>query len=86
LQFDVVEHRLKAEYGVDCIYDNINVATARWIGCDDEKMLQDFRNKASDNLSVDGAGNLTYLAPTHVNLSLTMERWPDIEFRATREH
>ncbi len=86
LQFDVVEHRLKAEYGVDCIYDNINVATARWIGCDDEKMLQDFRNKASDNLSVDGAGNLTYLAPTQVNLSLTMERWPDIEFRATREH
>ena len=86
LQFDVVAHRLKAEYGVDCIYDNINVATARWISCKDEKMLQDFRNKASDNLSLDGAENLTYLAPTQVNLSLTLERWPDIEFRATREH
>jgi len=86
LQFDVVEHRLKTEYGVDCVYDNINVATARWIGCDDEKNLNDFRNKVSDNLALDGANNLTYLAPTQVNLTLTMERWPDIEFRATREH
>ncbi len=86
LQFDVVEHRLKTEYGVDCVYDNINVATARWIGCNDEKSLNDFRNKVSDNLALDGADNLTYLAPTQVNLSLTMERWPYIEFRATREH
>ncbi|MCR3853653.1 hypothetical protein K3001_29475, partial [Pseudomonas aeruginosa] len=28
----------------------------------------------------------TYLAPTRVNLSLMEERWPDIRFRATREH
>ncbi|MCP4414957.1 MAG: peptide chain release factor 3 [Gammaproteobacteria bacterium] len=86
LQFDVVEHRLKTEYGVDCVYDNINVATARWIRCNDEKNLHDFRNKVSDNLALDGADNLTYLAPTQVNLTLTMERWPDIEFWATREH
>ena len=86
LQFDVVEHRLQTEYGVDCIYDNISVATARWIDCDDEKMLVEFKNKATDNLALDGAGNLTYLAPTQVNLSLTIERWPDIKFRATREH
>jgi peptide chain release factor 3 len=29
---------------------------------------------------------LTYLAPTRVNLSLSEERYPDISFRATREH
>ncbi len=86
LQFDVVAHRLKSEYGVDCIYDNISIATARWVSCDDEKMLHSFKNRGSDNLAVDGANNLTYLAPTQVNLSLTIERWPDIEFRATREH
>ena len=37
-------------------------------------------------LALDGAGNLTYIAPTRVNLDLTMERWPDIDFRSTREH
>jgi len=86
LQFDVVAERLKTEYSVDCLYDTISVATARWIECDDEKMLNDFRKKAAENLALDGGGNLTYLAPTQVNLSLTMERWPDVKFRSTREH
>jgi peptide chain release factor 3 len=27
-----------------------------------------------------------YLAPSRVNLELTMERWPGVEFRETREH
>ena len=86
LQFDVVAHRLKAEYGVDALFEPVNVNTARWVVCDDPKMLEEFKRKAADNLSEDVAGNLTYLAPTRVNLDLTRERWPDIEFHATREH
>ncbi|SRR5579883_1016301 len=86
LQFDVVAYRLKHEYNVDCVYENVSVATARWIYCDDTKMLEDFKNKAFDNLALDGSDNLTYLAPTRVNLNLTMERWPKIEFKTTREH
>jgi peptide chain release factor 3 len=27
-----------------------------------------------------------YLAPSRVNLQLTLERWPDISFHETREH
>ena len=86
LQFDVVMYRLKDEYKVDCLYEPITVATARWVECADAKMLNDFRKKAHDNLAEDGAGLLTYLAPTRVNLNLTEERWPDVAFRATREH
>jgi peptide chain release factor 3 len=86
LQFDVVMYRLKDEYKVDCVYEAISVATARWVECADDKMLNDFRKKGYDNLAEDGAGLMTYLAPTRVNLNLTQERWPDIQFRATREH
>ncbi|EPS0511160.1 peptide chain release factor 3 [Pseudomonas aeruginosa] len=86
LQFDVVARRLKEEYKVECAYEAINVWSARWIECDDEKKLKEFKDKAFENLSVDGGGHLTYLAPTRVNLSLMEERWPDIRFRATREH
>ncbi|MFI4955393.1 MAG: peptide chain release factor 3 [Gammaproteobacteria bacterium] len=86
LQFDVVAHRLQYEYGVACSYDNINVNQARWIYCEDNKMLEDFKNKAHDNLALDGSEHLTYLAPTRVNLELTMERWPGIQFLSTREH
>ncbi len=86
LQFDVVAHRLQNEYNVDCVYDHINVATARWVECSDPKKLAEFEHKAKDNLAFDGGNNLTYLAPTQVNLNLTIERWPDITFYATREH
>ncbi len=86
LQFEVVAYRLRDEYKVDCIYENINVYTARWIECDDDKMLEEFKKKAHDGVAVDGGGHLTYLAPTRVNLSLMEERWPDVRFRATREH
>jgi peptide chain release factor 3 len=86
LQFDVVAYRLKDEYKVEAIYEPINVYTARWITCDDARKLEDFRKKAAEHLSIDGGGHLTYLAPTRVNLSLMEERWPDLEFRATREH
>jgi peptide chain release factor 3 len=86
LQFDVVAHRLRDEYKVECQFEAIEVATARWVHCEDEKMLADFERKAHDNLARDHGDQLVYIAPTRVNLSLTEERWPEIEFRETREH
>jgi peptide chain release factor 3 len=85
LQFDVVSHRLKTEYGVDAAFEAVPVSTARWVTCPDARTEQEFRNKVSDNLATDGAGSLTYIAPNRVNLQLTQERWPTVEFRATRE-
>lgn len=85
LQFDVVFSRLKEEYKVAFNYENINVWSARWIECDDKKKLQEFKDKAHENLSIDGGGHLTYLAPTRVNLSIMEERWPDIKFLSARE-
>ncbi|HEC60257.1 hypothetical protein LCGC14_0818990 [marine sediment metagenome] len=86
LQFDVVAHRLKGEYSVDCSYEAVQVYTARWVYCSNAKKLEEFKQKAALNLALDGSGGLTYIAPTRVNLDLTMERWPDIEFKSTREH
>ncbi|ARU58714.1 peptide chain release factor 3 [Oleiphilus messinensis] len=86
LQFDVVVHRLKTEYKVEAAYEPINVATARWVTCDDAKKLEQFQNKCRDNLSLDGGDSLAYIAPTMVNLQLTQERYPEIQFFKTREH
>jgi peptide chain release factor 3 len=86
LQFDVVAYRLKEEYKVDCVYEPVNINTVRWVYCEDEKKLNDFKKKAYDQLSLDGGGYLTYLAPSRVNLQLMQERWPEVQFRATREH
>lgn len=86
LQFDVVAQRLQDEYAVECLFEAVPVVTARWVSCDDPKRLEEFRRKANEHLAVDGGGDLAYLAPTRVNLDLTMERWPEIHFFATREH
>ena len=86
LQFEVVAHRLGDEYKVECQFEPINVATARWVECADAKMLSEFERKAHDNLALDHGNRLVYIAPTRVNLNLTEERWPDVVFRKTREH
>jgi peptide chain release factor 3 len=86
LQFDVVAHRLRDEYKVECQFEAISVATARWVECADARLLGDFKRKAHDNLAIDHSDSLVYIAPTRVNLNLTEERWPDIEFRKTREY
>jgi peptide chain release factor 3 len=68
------------------VFEPINVVVARWVKTNDEKRLVEFRSKAHDNLAIDHAGELVYLAPTRVNLGLTEERWPEITFLKTREN
>jgi peptide chain release factor 3 len=85
LQFEVVAFRLQSEYGVECDFKSVEVATARWVHATDEAKLKQFESKAHGHLAVDHAGCLVYIAPTRVNLNLTEGRWPEIEFRATRE-
>ncbi len=86
LQFDVVAHRLQNEYGVACLFEAINVSTARWVDCPDEKELARFKDKEARHLALDHAGELVYIAPTRVNLQMAEEKWPKVFFHMTREH
>ena len=86
LQFDVIIARLRDEYGVDAVYEPIEFGTARWVQCDDKKRLEEFQTKLANNMAIDIEGNLTYLAENEWRLGYTKEKWPDIVFRATREH
>jgi peptide chain release factor 3 len=85
LQFDVVAHRLRTEYGVDCTFENAGVATARWVRCRDPKRLDEFQRKVYEHLARDHSDALVYIAPSRVNLELASERWPEVEFYATRD-
>ncbi len=86
LQFDVTMARLKAEYGVDAIYEGVDYVTARWISCDDQKTLKEFKKKNEANLAMDAEGHLAYLATSQWRLSHNMEIFPDIVFHETREY
>src|SRR5205807_891394 len=62
------------------------INTARWVESADARRMEEFRSRMHDHLALDHGGALVYLAPSRVNLELTLERWPDIAFRETREH
>ena len=85
LQFDVVAHRLKEEYNVECQFESVSVHTARWLYCDQAEELEKFKLKTTNGLALDHADELVYMASSRVNLEMTMEKWPNIEFRNTRE-
>jgi peptide chain release factor 3 len=84
LQFDVVAHRLRHEYGVDVVFEPYNVATARWLR-GPEADLRKLADQYGHNVALDGGDDFVYLAPNRVNLTLTQERFPSIRFLETRE-
>jgi len=84
LQFEVAAYRLRDEYGVECAFEPVTVAAARWVR-GEEALVDEFTKKLAANVARDHAGELVYLAPTTVALGLTQERWPKLEFFATRE-
>jgi peptide chain release factor 3 len=86
LQFEVVEHRLRTEYGVEATFERAGIDSARWVTCDDEAVLREFSRAQQARLAKDVDGNWVYLADSGVNLRLTMERWSKVRFHATREH
>ena len=86
LQFEIVAHRLATEYKVDALYDNANIATARWLTFPDETTRRNFEREQAAALATDVDGNPVFLATNKYNLQVTMERWPKVGFRATREH
>ena len=86
LQFEVVAARLKSEYKVDALYDPSSIHTARWLSFSDETTRRNFEREQAGSMATDVDDNPVFLAANKYNLQITMERWPKVDFRATREH
>ena len=86
LQFEVVAARLASEYKVDAIYDSASISTARWLRFPDDATRKKFEDECAAWMGTDVDGNEVYLATSRFNLQGTMERWPSVQFRTTREH
>ncbi|MGD9351618.1 MAG: peptide chain release factor 3 [Desulfobacterales bacterium] len=85
LQFEVTMARLKAEYGVEAVYEPVEFAVARWVDCGDRKKLAEFERANATNLARDADGCLSFLTTSEWQLGYYMEKWPDIKFQKTRE-
>ncbi len=85
LQFDVTMARLKAEYGVEAVYDPVDVQVARWIDSADRRLLEDFKRQYASDLARDAEERIAFLTTSIYRLELIMEQWPGISFHHTRD-
>jgi len=84
LQLDVLTARLAAEYGLASWLDGAPFEAARWL--DAERVeLDRFRDRNGSALAEDHDGVPVFLARNAWDLRTTIEEWPAIRFRETRE-
>ena len=86
LQFEVVQHRLKAEYDADIRLEGCQYTGARWITADTPAELREFVNAYPARMALDAANTLAYLCTSPYDVRLAQERFPKIHFHPLREH
>jgi len=86
LQFEVVAHRLKTEYGVDARMMPSRYTLARWVTCPDPKALRKFLDSNAANIAYDVVDATAFLASSPAQLRVVQELYPDIQFHSMREH
>ena len=86
LQFEVVQHRLNAEYDCDIRLEGCQYTGARWITADTPAELREFENAYPLRMARDAADTLAFLCTSPYDVRLAQERFPKIHFHPLREH
>ncbi|RYF58524.1 MAG: peptide chain release factor 3, partial [Comamonadaceae bacterium] len=86
LQFEVVQHRLNAEYDCDIRLEGCQYTAARWITADTPAELREFEHAYPLRMARDAANTLAYLCTSPYDVRLAQERFPKIHFHPLREH
>ena len=85
LQFEVIQHRLKSEYGASCNFEHISLHKACWISSSNSKALSDFIFEKAHHMSNDKEGRPVFLAESAWALQMAQEKNPDIQFHFISE-
>ncbi|MCM0028832.1 MAG: peptide chain release factor 3 [Polynucleobacter sp.] len=86
LQFEVVAHRLKSEYGAEVRLLPARYSLARWVSSNDPVALKKFTQENIHRMAEDVVGAAVFLATHKSELDVAQQRWESIEFHALREH
>jgi peptide chain release factor 3 len=85
LQFEIVQYRILAEYGVTTKFTPLSYSVARWVGSEDKAALDLFVQNNVQNICTDQHGAYAILVDEAWRLRLLEERNPKIQFHATSE-
>lgn len=86
LQFEVIQYRLKHEYGASCEYEPVALHKAAWIECENAEALKEFISKRKRDLAKDKDDKLVMMAESAWALKMAQETHPDVKFHFTSEY
>jgi peptide chain release factor 3 len=85
LQFDVLDERMKAEYGLDVLFETSPYQAARWLSAENRADLESFIEKSSAQLAEDVDGAPVFLGKSAWEIGYVQEKNPKVRFSAAKE-
>ena len=85
LQFEVIQYRLKHEYGASCTYENYEVYKACWISSQDKAQLEEFKKVKYRSMATDKFGRDVFLADSAFTIQMAEQKFPEVRFHFTSE-
>ncbi|MEQ9424006.1 MAG: peptide chain release factor 3 [Cyclobacteriaceae bacterium] len=85
LQFEVIQYRLKHEYGATCKFEGTNLFKACWFDSTDDKKLKEFIDSKYRHIAKDKDGQYVFMAETRAWLQMVQDNFPEIDFHFTSE-
>jgi len=85
LQFDVIQYRLKQEYGASCDYEPVHLYKACWISSKNPVALKEIVSRRKKDIARDTDDRLVFLAESAWTLQMAQENHPEVEFHFTSE-
>jgi peptide chain release factor 3 len=85
LQFEVIQFRLKSEYGASAQFVPQHIYKACWISSKDPKKLNEFIDSKQRHIATDKDGKLVFMAESRPWLQMVQDNFPDINFHFTSE-
>jgi peptide chain release factor 3 len=85
LQLDILAARLEAEYDLETRFEPAPYQAARWLEALDRAELDRFRATHASSFAEDHDGVPVFLARNAWDLRTTIEEWPALSFKETRE-
>ena len=85
LQFDVLDERMKAEYGLEVIFEPSPYQAARWVSADARADLEAFTDKSKSQMATDVDEAPVYLGKSAWEIGYVQEKNPKVRFSASKE-
>jgi peptide chain release factor 3 len=85
LQFEVLDERMKAEYGLDVMFEAAPYQAARWVSAGERADLEAFVEKSAAQMAEDVDGAPVFLGKSAWEIGYVQDKNPRVRFSAAKE-